>query len=106
MILAFIIAIGSVLLLLVLALIGYGIYSVHAYGKAGRGAELLCKQIATGRDIEHAITQAEKSVENNPLNIQEDRYRFLYGAIFHSCECIANTRNGQVIAVDVLVNDD
>lgn len=105
--LGFIIAIGSLFLLLVLALVGYGAYSIHANNKADRAATSLCNQIKLGSDIDSAMVLAEKSPERNRLFADGNKYRFIfYGAIFHSSECIADTVDGKVVSVQMRVNED
>ncbi|MGH8051936.1 MAG: hypothetical protein ACREPB_14850 [Arenimonas sp.] len=105
--LGFVIAIGSIFLLLVLALVGYGGYSVYANDKADQAATFLCDQIKIGSDIDSAIALAQRSTERNRLFANENKYRFIfYGAIFHSSECVADTLDGKVVSVQMKVNDD
>ncbi|MEO8002843.1 MAG: hypothetical protein ABI644_13290 [Arenimonas sp.] len=105
--LGFIIGIGSVVLLLVLALLGYGAYSVYANDKADKEAKLLCERIHKGSEISTFISTADAGKQKHRLVVYENKYRFIYyGAIFHTSECVVDTTNGKIVSAEMIVNDD
>jgi|GEM_PF-4621194 len=105
--LALVIGIGSVVLLVVLALVGYGVYSVYANDEADKEADLLCGRIKKGSEIKNVIALADAGKEKRRLVVYENKYRFIfYGAIFHSSECVVDTFDGKVVSAKMVVNED
>lgn len=105
--LALVIGTGSLVLLVVLTFVGYGVYSVHANDKADKEARALCSRIRKGSGIKSAIALADAGKEEHRLVVYENKYRFIYyGAIFHSSECLVDTSDGKVVAAAMIVNDD
>lgn len=105
--LGFVIAIGSVVLLLLLAGFGLGFYSMHVNSGMDAAGKKFCSAIHPGMTIEAVIKRAEHNDEKPRMRESDGKYRFMFhGAMFHSAICEVQTIDGKVEKAEFEIYDD
>lgn len=105
--LGFLIAIGSIVLLIVLAGVALGFYSVRVNSRMDAAGKKFCNAIHPGMPIEAVIKRAERSGEKYRMMEYEGKYRFMFqGAMFHSAICEVQAMGGKVEKAEFEIYDD
>lgn len=105
--LGFVIAIGSIVLLILLAGFALGFYSMKVNSRMDAAGKKFCSAIHPGMTIETVIKRAERNDEKPRLGEHEGTYRFMFhGAMFHSAICEVQTLDGKVEKAEFEIYDD